>query len=422
MQTVCGIDGKRFIDKMKPTTSVGFPLSGPKSSYLTELNPEDYPDFASPHELDPMFWDEFEKMKVEYLAGKRAYPVFKAALKDEPTLLTKDKVRVFQAAPIALQLGVRKYYLPLARLLSVFPLLSECAVGINAQGPEWDELAKHVRKYGDKRILAGDYSKYDLRMSCQLMYAAFRILIDLARATGNYTSEDISIMEGIASDICQPLMAYNGDYIQHVGSNPSGQNLTVYINSIVNSLLFRCAFFHLCKDRTLPPFADVCSLITYGDDAKSSVREGWDEFNHISVASFLAARDMKFTMPDKESEPIPYMTDESADLLKRKNVYNEDTDLIFGALDEDSIFKSLHAVLRSKAVTNEEQCMSNIDGALREWFSHGREKYEERRGQMKEIARRANLAYGCKELDVSYDEALDRFSQKYGVELKETSI
>lgn len=416
METVCGIDGKRFIDKMKPSTSVGYPLSGPKADYLTELDPEQYDDFNYPVELDQMFWDEFDKMESIWLKGERAYPVFKAALKDEPTKLDKEKVRVFQAAPLALQLAVRKYFLPIARFLSLNSLVSECAVGINAQGPEWDQLARHVKKYGADRILAGDYSKYDLRMSSQLMSAAFRILIDLARETGNYTERDISIMEGIATEISHPLMAYNGDLIQHFGSNPSGQNLTVYINSIVNSLLFRCAFYSICAERKLTCFQDVVSLITYGDDAKSSVREGWDEFNHIAVAEFLAARDMKFTMPDKTSIPTKFMTDEAADLLKRKNVFNKEVGLYFGALDESSIFKSLHSVLRSKAVTNDEQCMSNIDGACREWFAHGRDVYEKRRLQMQEVAEKSGLAFGCQELDVSYDEALDRFCEKYGVE------
>lgn len=224
-------------------------------------------------------------------------------------------------------------------------------------------------------------------------------------------------MEGIATEISQPLMAYNGDYIQHVGSNPSGQNLTVYINSIVNSLLFRCAFFHICKDREITCFRDVCSLITYGDDAKSSVKKGWEEFNHIAVANFLADRDMKFTMPDKTSTPTKFMTDDDADLLKRANVLNPDTGLVFGALDNDSIFKSLHSVVRSKAVSNEEQCVSNIDGALREWFAHGREVYEMRRAQMKEIAEKADLTYGCRELDNDYDYCLARFCEKYEVEL-----
>jgi hypothetical protein len=413
MEVVCGIDGKRFIDKMPPGTSIGFPCSGPKRDHLTYLNPEAYPGFACPAELDSIFWDEAARMEQLYLDGERAYPMFKACLKDEPTKLTKDKVRVFQGAPIAMQLLVRKYYLPVARALSMLPLKSECAVGINAQGPEWDRLARYVRRFGQNRILAGDYSKYDLRMPAQVMFAAFRVMMDIAEHCG-YSEDDLVIMRGIASDICYPLMAYNGDLIQHFGSNPSGHNLTVYINSIVNSLLFRCAYFHICAEREdLPDFREVCSLITYGDDAKSSVRKDFPEFNHISVAEFLDDHDMKFTMPDKESTPVPYMTDEDADLLKRKNVFSEDTGMIMGALEEDSIFKSLHATLKSSALTKEQQSMQNIGGALREWFGHGRAKYDKRLEQMKEVADRAEISHGIPDLSVTYDERLAAWKEKY---------
>lgn len=413
MEVVCGIDGKRFIDKMPPNTSVGFPLSGAKSKFLTELPLEEYPSHQYPVELDAKFWDMAKSMEELYLSGKRAYPIFKACLKDEPTKLTKDKVRVFQGAPIALQLLVRKYFLPAARFLSMIPLTSECAVGVNASGPEWDQLAKHMKKYGDDRILAGDYSKYDLRMSAQLMFAAFRVMMDIAKSTSQYSEDDLTIMEGIATDICYPLMAYNGDLVQHFGSNPSGQNLTVYVNSIVNSLLMRCAYFEIMKERNPPPFREVCALMTYGDDVKSSVKEGFDQFNHISVAQFLENRDMKFTMPDKESEPTPYMKDDEADFLKRKNVYNPDTDCIMGALDQDSKFKSLHAVLHSKAVTGEQQAMQNIDGFLRESFPYGEEYYEQRRTQMREIAERADLAHGCLMLDTTYEDNVLKFKEKY---------
>jgi hypothetical protein len=415
METVCGIDGLRFIDKMPPSTSVGFPLGGPKSGFLKPGNLEDYPSHQCPMILDQRFWDAAQDAEQTYLRGERAYPIFKACLKDEPTSLDKNKVRVFQGATIALQLIVRKYFLPVARILSVLPLLSECAVGVNAQGPEWDQLARHVKKYGADRILAGDYSKYDLRMPAQVMFCAFRILINIAKHCG-YSEEHVIIMEGIATDICYPLMAYNGDLIQHFGSNPSGQNLTVYINSIVNSLLFRCAFFHIVGNRTNKSFRSACSLITYGDDAKSSVHRDFPEFNHISVAAFLAERDMVFTMPDKESIPTAYMHDEDADLLKRKNISCPETGMIMGALQEDSIFKSLHATLHSKALTKEQQAMANIDGALREWFSHGRHTYELRREQMKRVAQAADVAHGCHLLDQTYDEALSNWKEKYKVE------
>jgi len=417
MQTVNGIDGRRFIDALKMNTSVGHPLRGPKSNYIEILDPKDYPEFQHPVLLDPMFWNEANRMKDIYRAGFRCHTIFKAALKDAPTAISSDKVRVFQAAPIALQLLVRQYFLPIARMLSLFPLVSECAVGVNTSGPEWHELSMHIKKYGDNRILAGDYSKYDLRMAAQLTAAAFRILIDIAEATGNYSEDDICVMQGIATDIIQPVMAYNGDLVGHVGSNPSGHNLTVYINSIVNPLLIRCAYFHLLKDRdVIPPFVEVCSLMTYGDDVKGSVKEGYGEFNHIAVANFLGSRDMKFTMPDKTSTPTEYMDDDKADFLKRTNIVNRETGLIFGALCEESIFKSLHSVCKSDAVSNEEQCASNIDGALREWFAHGEEKYEFRRSQMNTIASEAGISAGCQELDVTYADCVTRFCDKHSIQ------
>jgi hypothetical protein len=411
MQVVCGIDGRKFIDKMVPSTSVGFPLSGPKSNFLTELDPEDYEDFAFPQELDQMFWDEFDVACAAWKNRVRYHPVFKACLKDEPTPLVKDKVRVFQAAPIVLQLAVRKYFLPIARFMSLFPDLTECAVGLNTMGPDWEEFQAHIAKFGKDRILAGDYSKYDLRMPAQLTMAAFKVMIEIARFCG-YGEDDLVIMQGIATDVCYPVIAFNGDLLQFVGSNPSGQNLTVYLNSIVNSLLFRCGFLYIvCKPEV--PFRKAVALGTYGDDAKSSVKRGFDEFNHISYAQFLADRDMKFTMPDKTSTPTPFMNDEDADFLKRKNMYIPELNRHVGALDEESIFKSLHANLKSKSLTREELAATCIDGALREWFFHGRELYEFRREQMRQVAVKSEIDHQCVMLDQSFDDQVGKWFERY---------
>jgi hypothetical protein len=161
------------------------------------------------------------------------------------------------------------------------------------------------------------------------------------------------------------------------------------------------------------PFRRNVAAMVYGDDVKGSVRKGQDWFNHISYANFLAARDMKFTMPDKTSEPTPYMKDEEADFLKRHNRFNPDTGLIHGVLCEDSIFKSLHSVLESKAVSANDQSAMNIDGALREWFQYGKETYESRRAQMIQVADRAGISHMCGELGVTYEKRLDDFKEKY---------
>lgn len=415
LETLRGIDGKRFVDAMPLDTAKGFPLTGTKREWVHMLDPADYPSHTSPAECDKRILEEMEVMRAKLLKGERCYSIFKACVKDEPTKIGKDKVRVFQACDWASQLLIREKFLPIVRLLSLHPLDSECAVGVNAQGPEWDQLARHMKKFGKKRILAGDYSKYDLRMPAQLIIAAFKVLIDLAAECGDYSEDDIKIMKGIATEIAHACVSFNGDVFILCGSNPSGQNLTVYINCIVNCLLLRCAYYKLWPEgRGEPlPFRLVVAIMVYGDDIKGSVRSGFDWFNHITFAKFLAERDIVFTMPDKESVPTEYMCDDDADFLKRKNRFNEETGLIHGILDETSIFKSLHTVLRSKSISVEDQSAQNIDGALREWWQYGRATYESRRSQMTEVAKTCKIDHLCSQLNVSYDNQLQLFKERY---------
>jgi len=414
LQTVSGIDGKRFIDKMPPNTSAGYPLSQAKKNLQVALNPSEHPDFTCPVTFTDEVWEEFEKVISCYKNGERAYPIFKAALKDEPTKLTKDKVRVFFGAPLTLQLAVRMYFMPILRFMSMHPFLSECAVGINAQGPEWDQLAKHMKSFGEDRIFAGDYKAFDTRMPAQLTMAAYNVLINIAEASGNYSEEDIHIMKGIATDCCYPFVAYNGTLVSFNGVHISGINVTAYVGCVMNSLLQRGGYYTISKELGKPmyPYRRIASVVNYGDDFKGSVSVEADHFNFISFQAFLKDCGITLTMPDKESAPEKYLTDERADFLKRHNIYNEELDQIFGALDKDSIFKSLHCVLRSKVVSPDTVAMMNIDGALREMWFHGREDYETLRSQLQEVAARHNYA-NCMMLSRDYDYQMTEYKSKY---------
>lgn len=428
MEEMAGRDGARFLDAVPKNTSKCFPLSGPKEEWITRLNPDLYEKFQCPVAIRQEVLDLADDMCERFRRGERAYAVFKACVKDEPTPLSKDKVRVFQAASWAFQLLVRKYFLPLARLMSLFPKQSECAVGINAHGPEWDEYAKFMKQHGDDRILAGDYSKFDLRMPAQMLMATYKVFCNVCEKCGTYSEDDLIIMRGIATEISYSVVAYNGDLIIHNGSHPSGNNMTVYGNCVDNCLNFRCGYAYAGLKNgytldTLPKFKEVCALGTYGDDAKGSVKKGFDWFNHISFANYMKENDIIFTMPDKESVPTKYMNDADADFLKRKNVFNEETGLIHGALDEDSIFKSLHTVLKS-TIGPKRHAAGNIETALREWFHHGRDVFTLRHKQMIEIAERAqlqNLTMDVNEdtgvimnsLYDDYDTRLAQFKAKY---------
>lgn len=411
VQTVSGVAGKRFIDAMNFNTSPGWPLSGKKTKLLIDLEPEDYPDVGKPRTFVPEIWDEVERTKEILLKGERPYFVWKACLKDEPTKKTSSKVRVFQSAPIALQLLIRMYFLPIVRIIQLNPLMTECMVGANAEGPEWDQLNEHMVSKG-KNILAGDYSKYDQRMPAQLTTAAFSVLIWIAENLCEYSAEDIKIMKALVAEVVYPLMAYNGDLLMLFGSNPSGQNLTVIINSIANSLLLRCCFYTIYHD-TVGAFTKYCAFGTYGDDVKGSVSDERCEFNHIAFAKYLAEHDMKFTMPDKESVATEFMDADDADFLKRHNFYHPDVKANVGVLAEDSIFKRLHAHLESKELTLEQQSAQNIDTSLHDWFYYGRDKFETRLSEMKEIATRAGITHLCRSFDKTYDDRVQDWLRKY---------
>jgi hypothetical protein len=412
VQTVSGIIGKRFIDPMNFNTSPGWPLSGKKTKLLIDLNPDEYPDSGRPRTFVPEIWEEVERIKKILLAGERAYCVWKACLKDEATKLIKDKVRVFQSAPIALQLIIRMYFLPIVRVIQLNPLLCECMVGANAEGPEWEQLNDFMTSKGEN-VLAGDYSKYDQRMPAQLVTAAFSILIWVGEHLCEYPEEDIQLMKALVAEIVYPLMAYNGDMIMLFGSNPSGQNLTVIINSIVNSLLLRSCYYTVYSDEPIGSFTDYCAFGTYGDDVKGTVSVERPLFNHISFAQFLAIFDMKFTMPDKESVATKYMDADAADFLKRSNFYHPDLKAYVGVLAEDSIFKRLHAHLLSKELTLEQQAAQNIDTSLHDWFYYGREVFERRLSEMKEIASQAGITHLCHGFDKSYDDRTQDWFRKY---------
>jgi hypothetical protein len=338
--------------------------------------------------------------------------MFKACLKDEATLIGKMKVRVFEAASLVSQMLMRKYFLPILRMFSVFPLLSECAVGINPYGPEWEQLQEHVTKFGSDHILAGDFSKYDLRMAAQLTAASFQILIRFAAKCPCYTAEDLKIMEGIATDIVYPTIAFNGDLIEVGGSTASGHNGTVYINSICNSLLLRLGFFRLYPSATVP-FSAAMSAITYGDDFKGSVAERYRGFNHLAYRDFLASIDYVLTMPDKESEPIPFLKDEDCDFLKRHSHYVPELKCTVGKLVETSIFKSLKNIMPSSVETPHGVLASNVNGALNEWFLYGRDTYETRRVQLHQIAEKHGFLHMCTGLQLNYDARVAKWTEQY---------
>jgi len=405
-----GQPGVKFIDALALSTAAGLGMRGKKRDYIVE---DESIDVAN-RTFGPEIISYLEQCIETYKRGERVHFVIKACKKDEVLPVAKEKCRIFYANPMTLTLLVRKYFLPILRFLQMNPLVSECSVGINCDGPEWEEFYDHVVQHGTDRIFGGDYGKYDQKLPAQLLLAGIRILIDLARECPGYQKEDIYVMEQMAGDLVYAYIAVNGDLIgTQTGTHISGNSLTAVLNGICGSLNLRNAFYSMYPSTV--PFRSAVAIMTYGDDNIGSVSEQYPDFNIKSVSEFLAKYGQVYTMPDKSSELRPYLAEHEFEFLKRTNVYNPDIDCKVGVLQESSMFKSLHCYLRPKGCPNsvDEACAINLDTAMRQYFGYGREKYEARRKEFIEIAKRNEIEHMCSDIHVEYDDAVARWNAKY---------
>jgi hypothetical protein len=414
-ENLCGVPGKKFLDAIPLNTSIGYPLRGPKRKYVTELEPTE--ERPNNRVLSKEIRDEIARCEACYKRGERAYTIAKACKKDE--VLSKKKCRIFFGNPIALTFLIRRYFLPILRVLMFNPKISECAVGINSHGPEWNELYEHITHFGLDRLMGGDYKAYDQKLSSQVLFAALKVLIECATGLKLYPPDAITSMRAMTGDVVYAIIAFNGDLIGLiVGSHISGNSLTTILNGICGSLNLRCYFYQVypaADFATRKKFREFVKLMTYGDDNIGSVSHEIDKFTIKGASEFLSGYGQTYTMPNKTGELLDFLPPEEFEFLKRSSKLIPELGVHVGALAEKSCFKMLHCYVRDKSspLTEEHACAQNIDTSLREWFNHGREKYELRRAQLSEVAARTGINHLCTELDVNFDERVELWKAKY---------
>lgn len=382
-ESVMGIPGVRFCDALIMSTSMGYPIFGKKKYHFTDqfdINGNLINRLPS-HEV----LSEIDRLSDCYKRGVRGCPVFTACLKDEVKDIDSEKVRVFTACPVAFSILVRMYYLPIIIFLKNYPRESEMAVGVNAFGLQWQDLMEHTDAFSDEDggKFGMDYSSYDTRMNSQITRAVYSILIDLAVHL-DYSEDDVIFMRNMVDDLTFPIVDVNGTLYQLYHMNPSGVNLTVEVNCIGNSLYMRLAFFSAIREANT--FRDCVRLMTYGDDNKCSVKREYRKFfTFLTVQDYLGNHDIKITPPDKKSQGEHFFGDDKLDFLKRQSQYIPEINRSIGRLEENSIIKSLMYNVKSHSVSKKQTALACVDSAMHEWFAFGRNHYERRRLQLKQV-------------------------------------
>jgi hypothetical protein len=389
---VNGIGGSRHVKRINMASSAGIGLRGPKTAHFELVATEPRNEYVAP----PFIADAVAEAIAGYEKGEMQRPIYKSALKDEPTPVNKDKVRLFTVAPIVTILTGRMLVLPILDFLFSIPLESTMLQGVNCLNDEWDQVGKHFLEFPETNFIAGDFSKYDQRMSGQILRAvgvAFRFL---ALELG-YTKEQALSVETYVADCAQSTLVLHGTLMMVDGYNMSGNVLTLPLNGLANYILHAMAYNAILRahgrDPDRLPFRGNVRFGSVGDDSLQSVSPAVADIYHMrSLQEFFHKLGIPYTDAAKSEVVEPLLHISQVDFCKRRFSRDFDDRMLTAPLSITSVYKSIHNQMLSGTDAREIQCQT-VDGALRELVLHGKEVFDREAGIIRKACEVNNISH-----------------------------
>jgi len=384
-EAINGVEGFEFYDRMNMSTSAGYPyvLRKPAGSvgkvWLFSVgktgNENDY-------EInDVELKGNYERREWNARLGFRSESVWTDCLKDERRTMEKvraGKTRVFTIAPVDYTILFRKYFLSFAAFYYQNRLKTHSAVGIDCEGPEWTQLYDKLREVGPEGF-AGDYSAFDGKLDPDLIRAS----CDLINHWYDDGDENALVRQVLMDEMVHTVqIANNLVYVKHRG-NPSGNPLTVIINSLVGAYYLRLVWRMSCEQRgrldlrALKNYDKYVRDSIYGDDNIVAVHpEVHDIFNAQVVHDILGTHHIEYTDADKSSAIVPIRPLDDLTFLKRGFKQHHKRRLIQLAPISTVTIQELTNWIR-ECDDEREACLENVDTAIRFAYHHGEEYFND---------------------------------------------
>nr|ULF99798.1 MAG: hypothetical protein [Dicistroviridae sp.] len=267
------------------------------------------------------------------LEGKRASTVFVDTLKDERRPIAKvdeGKTRLFSAGEMVFSLIFRQYFMGFNAHVMRNCIAAESTVGINPFGMQWTMLAERQREMGP-HVVAGDFANYDGTLSAAILWSCYDVV---ERFYTNSTPEDRMIRRGLWCELVNSVhftvpfdgskQGSQGFLYQWSHSQPSGNPMTVILNSVYHSVAVRyvyklCARKYCPEKVALRDFDRYVRHNNYGDDDLFNISsEIIDWFNQLTLTENFHQIGMTYTDEAKTGELVKSRRLEDVAFLKRR--------------------------------------------------------------------------------------------------------
>lgn len=379
-QAIVGVPGS-YIHSMNLQTSAGPPFNTSKRSYVSVVDGEAY--------VDPSILRIFDEL---VLTMKEAIPAAFGicTLKDEP-LKPGKMPRVFTCMSMAYNMLMKQHLSPVKSFMRANFTFFECAVGIDMTGSDAERIVRYLSTIDPSltRLLDGDARLLDKAWAASF----FNFVALVFYACGWVIGVDAKACKSLVLGVKHCRFAIKGDVFS-VGWNPSGNDITVELNSVLMSLLERYVYYRQngnpltvneissfmsnfyanpivsCELAKKLHFRKNVALVTYGDDNVKSVRV-MPSSDYCKIWKDELGIDM--TDATKASEMIQKSL---ADIqfLKRKFVWSEEYNRYITPLDIKSLMRTL-VIKKDSILSDRDHACVAMTEVLRELVYHGREIY-----------------------------------------------
>nr|UNY47207.1 MAG: ORF1 [Picornaviridae sp.] len=320
-ESVEGLPGVPFFDSMKLNTSPGWPLAarfkGSKKRDFVQVEVIDNePKLIGLHKDAVSLYNEHHENRLK---GIRPFDPYLNFLKDERLKPGKNP-RLINGCSLSTTIEFRRYTMDFVAALQSNNYECGVGIGMNVHGYDWTRLANIITERNGL-VCCGDYSGFGPGLDPELVLRSGEIIDEWYKVHAeDYKSEDSKVRAMLFEELAFSNEVSVDSVIGTLCGSPSGNPLTVVVNSIVNLLYLILIWLDVFEGTTLDTpvaFWENVTPIVYGDDLIFSVNPNLlNNFNNAVLQENFAKYGITYTDADKSGNIRKFVSINEATFLK----------------------------------------------------------------------------------------------------------